>query len=258
MIAIIDYGIGNLRSMEKALGAVGADVIRTDDPRTILAADKVVLPGVGAFGACAAEIRRRTGLEEAIRRVIDDGRPFLGVCVGMQLLFDVGEEMGEHRGLGIIPGRVVRLDAAAALASAAAPAASGTADAAASASADAPSASPASAAPSASATDHHEGETSRAEPWEGALKIPHMGWNTLHPTRGDALLEGLPDPAYFYFVHSYVSVPADESDTLAACRYGIEFAAAVHRNNVYGVQFHPEKSQQNGLRILKNFAELAK
>ena len=232
MIAIIDYGIGNLRSMEKALGAVGADVIRTDDPKAILAADKVVLPGVGAFGACAAEIRRREGLEETIRSVVDDGRPFLGVCVGMQLLFDVGEEMGEHRGLGIIPGRVVRLDAAAAMASAAL---SGT-----------------------SAAGPHGSHGSAGEPWHGALKIPHMGWNTLHPTRSDKLLEGIHDPAYFYFVHSYVSVPEEEADTLATCRYGIEFAAAVHRNNVYGVQFHPEKSQQNGLRILKNFAELVK
>ena len=236
MIAIIDYGIGNLRSMEKALGAVGADVIRTDDPKAILEADKVVLPGVGAFGACAAEIRRRAGLEEAIRGVVDDGRPFLGVCVGMQLLFDVGEEMGEHRGLGIIPGRVVRLDAAAAMASAAA------------------------AAESGSSGGRHElpGVISPAEPWAGALKIPHMGWNTLHPMRSDSLLDGLHDPAYFYFVHSYVSVPEEEADTLATCFYGIEFAAAVHRNNVYGVQFHPEKSQQNGLRILKNFAELVK
>ncbi len=225
MITIIDYGIGNLRSMEKALAAVGADVCRTDDPDAVLKADKVVLPGVGAFGACAGEIRRRDGLEDAIHRIIAAGKPFLGVCVGMQLLFDVGEEMGVHQGLGVIPGRVVRFDAA-------------------------------TVTESHSVLQGAAAEAPSIEAWNGALKIPHMGWNTIHPHREGALLNGLEDGAYFYFVHSFISVPNQSEDVLASCHYGIEFAAVVQRNNVYGVQFHPEKSQQNGLQILKNFAEL--
>lgn len=225
MIVIIDYGIGNLRSMEKALAAVGADVCRTDDPEAVLKAEKVVLPGVGAFGACAAEIRRRDGLEEAIHSVIDAGTPFLGVCVGMQLLFDIGEEMGVHRGLGVIPGRVIRFDAAA-------------------------------VAESQAVLQGANAQAPSIEVWSGALKIPHMGWNTIHPRRGGPLLSGLGEASYFYFVHSFLCIPDRADDVLASCRYGVEFAAVVQRNNVYGVQFHPEKSQQNGLQVLSNFAEL--
>ena len=226
MIVIVDYGIGNLRSMEKALSAVGAEACRTDDPDAVLKADKVVLPGVGAFGACAGEIRRRDGLEEAILAFTDSGKPFLGVCVGMQLLFDVGEEMGVHRGLGVIPGRVVRFDVAA-------------------------------AGHSQAALQGADPEEPSTETWSGTLKIPHMGWNTIHPRRDDPILNGLGKEAYFYFVHSFLCIPDLEEDVLASCRYGLEFAAVVRRNNIYGVQFHPEKSQQNGLQILKNFAELA-
>lgn len=218
MIVIIDYGIGNLRSMEKALQAVGADVIRSDRAEDIQMADKVVLPGVGAFGACADEIRRRD-LEQPILAAIASGKPFLGVCVGMQLLFDEGLEMGTHAGLGVLRGRVLRFDAVPELAGVSA---SGRPD---------------------------------PAPWDEALKIPHMGWNTLEEVREDVLLADLPEAPYFYFVHSYIVVPDDPDDVLASCRYGVRFPAIVHRNNVYGVQFHPEKSQRNGLRVLKNFAD---
>ena len=213
MVTIIDYGIGNLRSIEKAFQRVGAEVLRTDRPADIARAERLVLPGVGAFGACAGEIRRR-GLEGPILEAVADGRPFLGVCVGLQLLFEVSEELGQHRGLGILPGRVVRFT---------------------------PEAVPA-------------GEAD-AEPLR-PLKVPHMGWNTVEPARDNPLLAGLPPEAFFYFVHSFHVVPDEASDVLATTTYGPSFAAVVQRNNVYGVQFHPEKSQRNGLRILKNFSML--
>lgn len=211
MIAIVDYGIGNLRSIEKAFEAVGADVVRSDRPEDIRRADKVVLPGVGAFGACIDEIRRR-GLEKPILDAIGDGKSFLGVCVGMQLLFESSEEMGRHEGLGVLPGRVRRFQAG------------------------------------------RKRERGGKSPGN-ALKIPHMGWNTVEPQREDPLLRGLPSEPYFYFVHSYAAAPDRASDMLATCRHGVVFPAVVQRNNVSGVQFHPEKSQANGLRILRNFAE---
>lgn len=259
MITIIDYGIGNLRSIEKAFEAVGADVLRSDQREDIERAEKVVLPGVGAFGACAGEIRRR-GLEEPILEAVDSGKPFLGVCVGMQLLFDVGEEMGSHQGLGVLPGRVLRFDAVPKSIPASATA-GGTSDFDAAASTmhggdDASRAAPRrpDAAPFSEAT----GAASEAEDgWNSRLKIPHMGWNTIMPRRDDPLLSGLAQESYFYFVHSFVAVPDRSEDVLASSRYGIDFPAVVQRNNVFGVQFHPEKSQHNGLRILRNFAELA-
>ncbi len=227
MIVIVDYGIGNLRSMEKALEAVGAEVVRSDREIDIDRADKVVLPGVGAFGACADEIRRR-GLEEPILNAIGSGKPFLGVCVGMQLLFEVGEEMGQHAGMGVLPGHVLRLDAV-------------------------PEVAQSSAASSPNMTATGAGRS--AGTWNEKLKIPHMGWNTIEPTAEHPLLSGLPEEAYFYFVHSYAAVPDEPSDVLAFSRYGVRFPAVVQRNNVFGVQFHPEKSQRNGLQVLKNFAD---
>ena len=204
MVTIIDYGIGNLRSIEKAFEKVDVDVERTDDLATIAAADRLVLPGVGAFGACINEIRQRD-LEAPILEAIDAGKPFLGVCVGLQLLFEIGEERGSHEGLGVLPGRVVHF--------------------------------------------HANGA-------DASLKVPHMGWNTLQITRDVPLLDGIEDEAYVYFVHSFHAAPEEPRDVLATTTYGRDFPAMVHRNNVFGVQFHPEKSQGVGLRILKNFAHL--
>ncbi len=210
MTTIIDYGIGNLRSLEKALEHVGVAARRTDDPAALAEAERLVLPGVGAFGACIGEIRRR-GLEEPIRAAAEAGTPLLGVCVGMQLLFGTGEERGTHRGLGLLPGRIVRFDFG--------------------------------------ANDAQEGGR--------RIKVPHMGWNTAVPTREVPLLDGIAPEAYFYFVHSYHADPTHTGDVLATTTYGgAAFPAMVHRENVFGAQFHPEKSQASGLRLLKNFASL--
>lgn len=208
MVTIIDYGIGNLRSIEKAFQAVGAEVVRTDDPDVIAQAEHLVLPGVGAFGACIREIRHRE-VEEATREVIDRGAPFLGVCVGMQLLFDEGLEHGTHRGLGLLPGQVVHF---------------------------------------------HKAAERNGTSYD--LKVPHMGWNVLHPTRSSPLFDGLGvgGEPYVYFVHSYHAVAENDADILATSDYGHTFPAVVQRDNVFGVQFHPEKSQYHGLRILENFA----
>ena len=204
MLLLIDYGIGNIRSLEKAFQAVGADPVRSDDPADIERADKLVLPGVGAFGACADEIKRR-GLWEPVKAAADAGTPLLGVCVGMQLLFEASEEMGEHAGLSLLPGRVVRFDAAQ--------------------------------------------QTGRP------LKVPHMGWNTVRATHPSPLLDGIADGAHFYFVHSFHAVAERRDDVLGVTEYGEAFPAIVQRANVAGVQFHPEKSQDAGLRLLRNFAD---
>lgn len=220
MVTIIDYGIGNLRSIEKAFEQMDVEVLRTDRPADLVQAERLVLPGVGAFGACIREIRRRR-LEDPIRDAVQAGTPLLGVCVGMQLLFETGEERGTHRGLELLPGRVVHFHRADAL-SAASPSSNGRSE------------------PSA--------------PQE--LKVPHMGWNTITPTRESPLLKGVAPSTYFYFVHSYRALPAWPDDVLATATYGGPFPAIVGRENIYGVQFHPEKSQHAGLRLLKNFAEL--
>jgi glutamine amidotransferase len=206
MTTIIDYGIGNLRSIEKAFDRIGVSVRRTDDAQAVRDAERLVLPGVGAFGACIGEIRER-GLVAPIREAIDAGTPFLGVCVGMQLLFDVGREKGTHEGLGVLPGRVVHFQ---------------------------------------------EAEAASGEDFI----VPHMGWNAIEPTRSHPFLDGLPDPAYVYFVHSY-HVEAESADpVLATAHYDHDFPAVVQHENVLGVQFHPEKSQASGLRMLENFATL--
>ena len=202
MVTIIDYGIGNLRSIEKAFEFVGEKVERTDDLVKIARASHLVLPGVGAFGACIKEVRDR-GLETQRKRAVEKGTPLLGVCVGMQMLFESSTERGSHRGLHLVPGRIdaFRLD-------------------------------------------------------DPVLKVPHMGWNTLISHLSSPLLEGLGDEPRCYFVHSYRAEAVQESDILASTDYGGSFPAVVGRENVYGVQFHPEKSQHVGLRILKNFASL--
>jgi len=206
MVTIVDYGIGNLRSIEKAFETVGARVNRTDDPADVATADRLVLPGVGAFRACIDEIRRRD-LEAPLLDAIDTGTPFLGVCVGMQLLFDTGHEKGTHKGLGVLPGYVA-----------------------------------------------HFRDTDADMPRD--LSVPHMGWNTIEPTRENPLVDGLGATSYVYFVHSYHPVTAEGQDVLATTTYGHTFPSIVHRDNVFGVQFHPEKSQAAGLGLLKNFAAL--
>jgi glutamine amidotransferase len=203
MIALVDYGAGNVRSVRKALEAVGAEVRLAVAPRDLEGASRIVLPGVGAFGDCMAALER-AGLADALSRVSDEGRPLLGICVGMQVLFEAGEEMGEHAGLGILPGRVVRLPP------------------------DLPS---------------------------RGLKVPHTGWNQVERVRDVPLLEGLPEPFWAYFNHAYVA-HAHPEDILAVTDYGGAFPSVVGRPPVWGVQFHPEKSQRTGLAILRNFVQM--
>ncbi len=204
MIAVVDYGMGNLRSVAKALARVGQAPQVTRDPETIRRADGIVLPGVGAFGACMTNLER-FGLAPVLRDVIADGKPFLGICLGMQVLFEESEEFGPVRGLGVLPGRVVRFDG----------------------------------------------------PAVDGLRVPHMGWNALTRRAAPPHLEGVADDAYVYFVHSYYVVPDDPTLVATATPYGVEFASSVTRANIFGCQWHPEKSQAVGLRVLANFAALA-
>lgn len=215
MITLIDYGIGNLRSIEKAFNAVGVDVLRTDDPERIAQAERLALPGVGAFTACRSELDRR-GLVEPILNAVQSGTPLLGICVGMQLLFDASEEMGETPGLGLLPGRVVRFS-----------------------------------------PDLTE-STGDGQPRR--LKVPHMGWSRVASSNSKLLdgLDGDSDTApHYYFVHSYHAAADNPSDVLGWATYGEQFPAIVGRERVFGVQFHPEKSQHAGLRLLQNFATLS-
>lgn len=200
MIALIDYGIGNLRSVHKALSTVGADVILTDEPEHILAADKIVLPGVGAFGDGMAGLTSRR-LDEVIHEIVQQDRPILGICLGMQLLFDSSTELGEYPGLGLLAGKVKKFNL-------------------------------------------------------NDLKVPQTGWNQLKIKKGNTLLRGLESGCYAYFNHSFYCASEIPSDILATTEYGLEYASVVGRGNLYGVQFHPEKSQSIGLQILKNFMEL--
>lgn len=205
MIAIVDYGMGNLRSVQKGFEKLGVAAEVTDDPRIIENAQGVVLPGVGAFKDCYDGLVSR-GLDTLMKDVAASGRPFLGICVGLQLLFDYGEEGVGSPGLGILPGRVVRFP----------------------------------------------------ETRETGLKVPHMGWNQLKPVSGrnSLLFEGISANPYTYFVHSYYAVPDEEDVVLARCTYGIEFSAMVGRGNLFAVQFHPEKSQTDGIQMLRNFGKL--
>ncbi|MBC7876907.1 MAG: imidazole glycerol phosphate synthase subunit HisH [Anaerolineales bacterium] len=202
-VILIDAGTGNLRSVQKALETIGANVIRTDDPhavRRVLTRKHVVLPGVGAFGDFMSGLRAR-GLEDSVKEIIQKKIPLLGICVGMQALFDIGEEMGEHKGLGILSGKVI------------------------------------------------------AFPKISELKIPHTGWNQIDFKKDALLFNQVDDGAYVYFNHSYYCQPENPVDILAATDYGLKLVCAVQHENVFGVQFHPEKSQHVGLQILKNFLE---
>lgn len=198
MIAIIDYGMGNLRSVAKAFEAVGHQAVVTRDAGVIASASHVVLPGVGAFGDCMANIERY-GLAQPIHAAVQSGKPFLGICLGLQVLFSESEEFGRHTGLGIIPGKVKRF---------------------------------------------------RADP---ALKVPHMGWNEVFYRAQCPVFEGIADGAHWYFVHSYYVDPEDRAVATATTTYGVDFVSAIWRNNVVACQFHPEKSQAVGLRLMKNF-----
>ena len=197
---MIDYGASNLRSAEKAFQYVGADVAVTNDPDEIAKADKLVLPGVGAFGAGMAQIRAQ-GLEEPTQAAVKSGTPLLGICLGMQFLFDESDEMGEHAGLGLVAGKVTKFT-------------------------------------------------------PNGLKVPHMGWNQVEHDGTHPLLAGVESGAYAYFVHSYFCVPDDATATIGSADYPDPFCAIVAKDNVYGCQFHPEKSQAMGLKIIENFVNI--
>ena len=202
MIAVVDYGMGNLRSVAKALERVGASVSVTSDAACVRAADAVVLPGVGAFGRCMENLRA-AGLETCVREAAASERPFLGICVGMQILFEESEEFGPVAGLCILPGRVRRF-----------------------------------------------------VPDSPDVKVPHMGWNQLELRRRAPHLDGVADGENVYFVHSYY-VECDAALAATTTPYAGEFVSSVWRGNLFAVQFHPEKSQAAGLRILSNFARLS-
>jgi glutamine amidotransferase len=207
MIAIIDYGMGNLRSVQKGFEKVGFEAVVTSDPRVVLEAAKVVLPGVGAFRDCMRNLEQG-GFVEPILKVIRDGRPFLGICLGLQLLFTESEEFGLHKGLDIIPGRVTRFP---------------------------------------------EGLTEGGQ----KLAVPHMGWNQISFKTPSPLFNGIKDSSDVYFVHSYYVTPDDISVVSTRTEYGIEFCSSIRRDNLVATQFHPEKSQATGLRMLRNFGEMS-
>ncbi|MFZ2951336.1 MAG: imidazole glycerol phosphate synthase subunit HisH [Desulfuromonadaceae bacterium] len=206
MIAIIDYGMGNLRSVQKGFEKIGSEAVITDDPQVVLQAEKIVLPGVGAFRDCMRNLEQG-GFVEPILKVIAEGRPFLGICVGMQLLFTDSVEFGLYNGLNVIPGHVLRFSDQMTVA----------------------------------------GER---------LKVPQMGWNQLSFKHRPPVFEGVEDGSNVYFVHSYYVKPDDSSVIATTTDYGIEFCSSVWKDNIVATQFHPEKSQAIGLKILKNFAEL--
>jgi glutamine amidotransferase len=195
-VAIIDYGVGNLRSVEKAFAATGCEAVVTGDEGELRAAERLVLPGVGAFAACMKALTER-GFDRLVRERAEAGTPLLGVCVGMQLLFEESEEFGSTPGLGLLRGRVRRFD--------------------------------------------------------GELVVPQVGWNRIHQRRPHDLFEGVEDGSFCYFVHSFYCEPGDDVVVMGQTEYGGRYASVVAEGNVCGVQFHPEKSQAVGLRMLKNF-----
>ena len=201
MIAIIDYDAGNIKSVEKALQKLNAEVVITKDAEEILRADKVILPGVGAFGD-AMDNLKKYGLDKVIHQVVEKGTPFLGICLGLQLLFERSDETPGAIGLGILEGEVLRI------------------------------------------------------PDKDNLKIPHMGWNSLHLQNQGRLFQGISEQSYVYFVHSYYLKAKDADIVKATTDYGVNIHASVEKGNVFACQFHPEKSSDVGLQILKNFVEL--
>lgn len=203
-VVVLDYGAGNLRSVVKAFEHEGFDAVLSSDPEVARKADRLVLPGQGHFGQCIANLEQ-SGLADAIHEVVDAGRPFLGICVGMQLLYEGSEEAPTAEGLALLPGTVRRIPT--------------------------------------------------------GMHLPHVGWNAVtfrKPAYDNPLLTGVaaPEPAYFYHVHSYALLDTDGDTVLATSEYGVPFATITGRDNVWGIQFHPEKSQEKGLAILRNFARL--
>ena len=201
MIAIIDYDAGNIKSVEKAIQSLGEEVVVTRDAEVLLSAEKVILPGVGAFGDAMDKIRSYN-LEGVIHQIVDKGTPFLGICLGLQLMFEESDETPGVKGLGILPGKILRIP---------------------------------------------DGED---------IKIPHMGWNPLHFEKETKLFKGIKEGAYVYFVHSYYLKAQEEAIVAASTEYSTHIHAAVEKGNVFACQFHPEKSSDVGLAILKNFIEL--
>ena len=200
MIAIINYGVGNLRSVEKAFEAVGKPALVTGDAGAIRESERLVLPGVGAFGECARRLRE-SSLDEVVLEAVEQDKPVLGLCVGLQLMFDEGLEFGTHRGLGLMRGRIVRFA-------------------------------------------------------ESGPRVPQIGWNQIENVKLHPLLKGLENGTYFYFVHSYRIETDDEEIVMAETEYGVRYPSICARESVCGVQFHPEKSQTAGLRLLANFAAI--
>ena len=207
MIAVVDYGMGNLRSVQKALEKVGYTALVTNNPKQILNARSILLPGVGAFKDCIYNLKR-LNLVEPILNSIKIGKPFLGICLGLQILFTISEEFGETSGLNLIKGKVVRF------------------------------------------SSKDTSTTTR-------LKIPHMGWNSITIRKNLPLFSGIEDGSFFYFVHSYYVIPDDERVVATTTDYGIEFTSGIQQENIFACQFHPEKSQQIGLRLLKNFGKIS-
>ncbi len=199
-LIIVDYGVGNFRSVQKAFAAIGVNATITSQPADIEAADAIILPGVGAFGDAIGNLRQR-GLEKPILAAARTGKPFFGICVGMQLLFEQSDEMGLHTGLRLLPGCVTR--------------------------------------------------------FRKGLTVPHMGWNQIETVGFHPLLTKVKAGSFAYFAHSYFCVPDNQDDIIAHTDYHGQFVSAVARDNIFGIQFHPEKSQQLGLQILKNFVEFA-
>lgn len=201
MIAIIDYGAGNLQSVKKAFDFIGAESVITNDPKIILSADKILLPGVGSFGD-AMDSMRKNGLVETVKKCAESGKPFLGICLGLQLLFEESEESPGVKGLGVFKGKIKRFSS------------------------------------------------------DMGLKIPHIGWNSLEIKQEDTLFKNVPENSYVYFVHSFYLHAENEEEIAAVTNYGIDFHSAVGKNNVFATQFHPEKSGDVGLQILRNFASM--
>jgi glutamine amidotransferase len=196
MIAIVDYGMGNLRSVQKGLEKAGFEAKITSAPEVVKKASGVVLPGVGAFAECMLNLEK-SGLKKVVNESVFSGKPFLGICLGYQLLFSYSEENGIHKGLGVIEGKVIRLPE--------------------------------------------------------KVKIPHMGWNSIIKERETPILDGIPDNSYFYFVHSYYPLPENSQIITTITEYGLDFASSITYNNIFGMQFHPEKSGSLGLKVLENF-----